>query len=130
MTCKSGTVFPCGTVAGVANVAISVAGFISLEVGEWRGSASGQRAVVSVVGVVAIIDVAVEAMGTVKPGAGSDEETTVEPIGAVVAVRSAIVGGIVEIAVGADRGGAKVDADRDLRGRHRYAGEHGCGETR
>ena len=65
---ESGVVFTLRAVACVANVALSVTGFIAVEVVEGLGSAIRHRAVVAVVGVIAIVDVAVEAVRAVKPG--------------------------------------------------------------
>jgi hypothetical protein len=112
----SGLTFACWFVAGVAYVTLPVACFIAMEVLEGLGASFGHGAVVTVVRIVAVVDVAVEAAVAVKPGAGSDKEAAGEPVRAVVAVGGAIVGGVVEVSVGAYRGDTNVD--RDLGGRH------------
>ena len=101
-------------VVGLPDVALAVARFVALEVIEGLCAAIRERSAVAVVGIVAVIDVAVEAMVTVEPRAGADEDATVEPVGTVVAVGGAVVGGVVEIAVGAVGWGS--DADGDLSG--------------
>ena len=113
---KSCAVFVGRLMPGISYMTLAVARLISLEVGEWRRSAGGHGAVVAVVRVVAVIYVAIEATRTVEPGAGADEETAGEPVGAVVAVGSAVIGGVVEIPVRADRGWpSDADAYADLR---------------
>ena len=72
-------------------------------------AAFGMRAVVSVVGMEMIIDVAAKALRAVKPGADADEDATGEPLRAVIAVGSASVRIIRVIAIAADR--CRVDDD-------------------
>jgi hypothetical protein len=50
-----------------------------------------------------VVDVAVKALSAVKPGAGSKEYASYKPIGAVVAIRRAVIGLIVEVSIGANR---------------------------
>ena len=85
-----------------------------MEVAERVLSAIRQRASVAVMGIKAVIDVAVEAVRTMEPGASSDEYATAEPLGPVVPVRSAVVWRVVVVAIRARGFGANVD--RDLRG--------------
>jgi hypothetical protein len=110
----SGEVLAAWVVASVADMTVSVTRFVAVEVVEGLGSALGHGAVVAVTGVVAIIDVAIEAVGAVEPRAGADEEAAVKPVGTVVPVGGAVVGRVVEVAVGAYGRGS--DADGDLRG--------------
>jgi hypothetical protein len=104
-------VFGSWTVAGVAHVALSITAFVSVKVIERFRSVLRQRAVIPVVGIIAIIDVAVPAMMAVIPGASSDEDSTDEPIGTIVAVRGAFIRGIVKVSVWADRSDSDVDGD-------------------
>lgn len=60
-------------------------------------------ATISVAAVIVIIYVTPEIAVTPIPRSGSDEDSTAKPLGAVVAVRSAIVRWVIEIAVGAYR---------------------------
>ena len=100
---KSGAVFGRGLVACVAYVALSVSRLIPMEVAERLFSALRHRSCVAVMRIVAVIDVAVEAMRTMEPWAGSNENTASEPIGPVIAIGSAVIRGIVEIPVCAGR---------------------------
>ena len=113
---EAGAVFAFGAVAGVADVAVEVVGFIAVKAVEGLLAAPGEGAVVAVMGVVAVVHVAEEAGTAVVPGTRSDEETAVEPVRSVVAVGSAVVGGVIEVAVGADGGGTEADTDGNLRG--------------
>ena len=54
-------------------------------------AAVGICAMVSVIGMEAGVDVAVEVVMAVVPGAGADEDAAGEPLGAVVAVGRAVV---------------------------------------
>ena len=56
-------VFGGGAVIGFAYVALSVTGFVRVKIGEGLRSALRQRAVITMAGIVAVIDVAVEAVG-------------------------------------------------------------------
>jgi hypothetical protein len=107
-------VFTARIMAGIADVASSVARLIAVEVVELLLAATRQGTVVPVVRIVAVVDMAVETGMAVEPGAGSDEHSADIPIGPIVAVGSAVVGRIVEIAVGAAGGRADVDADGNL----------------
>ena len=109
------------------HVTMAIAHFATAEVfgmtvpsGAGSFTAMRIRAVVAVIGMEVGIDVAVEVFGTVEPGAGADEDTAVEPLRAVVAVGRAVVGRNGVVAVGADGGGADVDADLGIRAGCRY----------
>jgi hypothetical protein len=130
-------VFTAGFMRSVTFVALPVTGFVAVEVIEPLFTASGERAVITVVRVETVVHVAIEPMWPMKPGAGSDEHATVEPIRPVISVRSAVVRGVVKIAIRAY--GSNPDADRDLRRRNlgraqerhaygrdskRFSGEH------
>ena len=73
-----------------------------------------EAAVIAVAGIEVAIHGAVEVVGAMEPGAGSDEDAAIEPLRAVVAVRRAVVGGVVIVAVGAFGRGADIDADGNL----------------
>src|ERR1700744_1238971 len=101
----------------VADVALAVASLVGLEVVEWGCAAWRHRAVIAVVRIVAVVDVAVETVRAVEPWAGTDEDATEEPVRAVVTVRSAVVRWIVEVAVRTDWRGTDIHPDCDLRAR-------------
>jgi hypothetical protein len=101
-------------------VAVAIAYFIAFEVFDVVDrlggvlATGGTWAAVSVVGMEMIIDVAVKTLGAVKPGAYADEDASGEPLGAVVAVGSAVVGRDVVVAVGTDGCGPDFDSDLGL----------------
>ena len=99
-------------------MALAVASLIAVEVIERRCSALGEWSVISVVGIEAIVDVAVEAAGSMEPRAGSEEETADEPVRAIIAIGCAVVGGVIEVAIGAHGCSADINADGDLGGSH------------
>jgi hypothetical protein len=111
---EAGGALVAGRMTGVADVTPAVAGFIALEVLERRCSAGGQRAMVAMTRIEAVVDVSIESAWSVEPGTGADEDSAEEPVRTVVAVGRAVVGREVEVAVGAVRLGPYVDADGDL----------------
>jgi hypothetical protein len=77
---------------------------------------------------------AVEVGRAVKPRAGSEEDAAYEPVGAIVAVGSAVIGWVIEVPIRTNRGRSDAYADRDLRGCQRsgtekkYGGDGGNSE--
>ena len=92
-----------------------VAGMEVMEVIRWLPvrSATGEAAAIAKAGVVGTIDVAIEGRATM-PGARTEEETTVEPLGTVVAVGSAVIGGVAVVTIGAGRSSPYADDDLSL----------------
>jgi hypothetical protein len=74
-------------------------------------AADREWAVVAEARIVRAIDVAAESQGPVKPGTGSEEDSTGKPGRSVIAERSASIGRVVVIAVRAGRLDADVDGD-------------------
>jgi hypothetical protein len=74
----------------------------------------GVRAVIAVFGVVVVVDGTAEVLGAVEPGAGSDEDSAGEPLRAVVAVGSAVIGRGSVVAVWALGGYTDGHADLGL----------------
>jgi hypothetical protein len=70
--------------------------------------------------IVAVVDVAVEAVRAMKPRACADEYAAGEPIGPIVAIGSAVIGSVIEVPIGAHRRDTNVDGD--LGGRDGDAG--------
>ena len=60
-------------VGSVAYVALAIMRLVCLEVVELLCPARGQRSMVPVVRIVAIVDMAIKAVRTVEPGTGSNE---------------------------------------------------------
>jgi hypothetical protein len=111
-------VFSPGFMAGIAYVASPVARLVSLEVVEALGAALRERSCVTMMRIIAVVDVAEKAVGAVKPGASSKKHPANKPIRAIVAVRSTVIWGIVEVSVRTHRSHADVYADRNLGWRH------------
>jgi hypothetical protein len=57
----------------------------------------------------ALVDVAIEPVRAVKPGAGADEHPARKPIRTIIAVGCAVVGSIGEVTIGAHRSHPDVD---------------------
>jgi hypothetical protein len=104
-------VFGATIVASVAYVTLPIPRLICVEVIECRFSAPRQRSNVTVMRIVAVVDVAVEAVGAMKPGASANKHPASEPIGPIVAVRSTVIGSVVEVPIGAHRGHSNVDGN-------------------
>ena len=101
-----------GFVACVADMAVSIAGFITVEVVEcllimlWHGT------MIAMARIVAVVDMAVPSGAAVIPRTGTDEDSSGEPVGPVVTIGSAGVGRVVKVSVRAY--GCGSDVDRDL----------------
>jgi hypothetical protein len=124
---EASTMFVAWLVSGVAYVTLWVAGFVAVEVVEGLLVSLGHGACVAVTGVVAVVDVSVESAAAVVPGAGADEDSAGEPVGAVVAIGSAGVGSVVKVSVGAV--GSRSDADGDLGRCYEDAADQRHGES-
>ena len=110
----------------VACMAAAIARLVAVEVVEGLFAALGERSVVAVARVIAVIDMAVEVAGAVVPMAGPDKNSVHKPIGPVVAVRRAVVGSVVEVAIGADR--LRTEGDGDLGWRYARRAKQRNGE--
>jgi len=108
------SVLPLPIVAGVAYIASPISRLISVEVVEALRPALRERSNVTVMRIKAIVDMTVKAPRAVKPRARSKKYPANKPIRPVVAVRSTIVRGIVEVSVRAHRSRSDVYADRNL----------------
>ena len=86
-------------------------------------TARWDRALIPVVGMEMIVDVAVKTLRPVKPGADANEYAAGEPLGAVVAVGSAVIGCDVVVAIGT------FGRDPDFDGNLRLGFGRACGET-
>ena len=72
-----------------------------------------QRAMISMMRIVAVIYVTMPARTTVVPRTRSDEDAIIEPLGPVVTIRSAIVRGIIKVSIGTNRGRSHIDAEAE-----------------
>jgi hypothetical protein len=125
---ESGAVFPAAIVAGVADVASSIARFIGAKPGERPLAPSREGSGVTVMRIEAVIDMAVKTARAVEPGTCADEDPAYEPVGAVIAVRGTVIRCVIEISVGAD--GRRSNVDGNLGGRCGHAAHQCHGESR
>jgi hypothetical protein len=126
-------------VAGRACVTASIARLIAMEVVEGLRAVFGERSMVAVVRIVAVVDMAVKAVRAVEPGAGSDENSAVKPVGPIVAIGGTVIGSVVEVPIGAPWRHSNADADLGrchrspadyCRCENRDGQDFGCGDTR
>jgi hypothetical protein len=101
-------------VASAFSVGASITYLVSVEVIEGRLSTLRLWTNVAVMWIEAVINVAAEVVGAVEPRAGSDEHAAVKPLGTVVPIWGAAVGGEVVVAIRTSR--LWSDIDRDLGG--------------
>jgi hypothetical protein len=94
-----------------AYVAAPIAHLVSTEVIEGFVSTLWKWTMVAVVGIEAIINVAIELVRPVKPRTRSEEDAVVEPLGPVVPVWGAIVRGDVVVAIRTTRFWSDIDGD-------------------
>jgi hypothetical protein len=104
-------VFCATIVARVAYVASTIPRLVGVEMVEPLLSAPRHRTAVTVMRVIAVVDVAVEAAPAVEPGASSKKHPADKPVGAIVAVGRAVVRSIVEVPIGADGRHSNVDGN-------------------
>ena len=95
-----------------AYLAPSVPRLIAVETVERLATALRQRTSITMMGIKAVIHVAVKPCRSVEPWSGADKEAAREPVRSVVAVRSTAIWRVVKISVGADR--RRSDTDPDL----------------
>jgi hypothetical protein len=75
-------------------------------------ASTGVIAAVSVVAIVAVVDVSPEAPSVaMKPGTCPDKEAAREPLGPVIAIGSAVIGRVVEVAIRAFGGRPNLYSD-------------------
>jgi hypothetical protein len=111
---RSGAVFARPVMTGVAYMALPIPRLVCVEVVERLLAALRHRSGITVMRVVAIVYVAIEAAMTVKPRAGADEYPAAEPIGPVISVGGAVIRSVVEIAVRTSRLNTDVDTDLSI----------------
>ena len=104
-------VFTATFMGSVSNVALPITSFIGVEVVELPLTTRRERSVVTVMRVIAVVDVSVEAVGAMKPGAGSNKHAAQKPVGSVVAVGGAVIWSVVKVPIRAHGRNANVDGN-------------------
>jgi hypothetical protein len=112
------SMFPAAFMGLWAYVASPIPSLVCLEVVEAFRSAPWQRSNVTVMRIKAVVDMAVKAVRTMKPGASSKKHSAHKPIRPVVAVGSTIIRFVVEVSVRAHGSHSDVYADGNLGWRH------------
>jgi hypothetical protein len=100
-----------GVMAGVAYVALTIPRLVTLEVVEGLCPPPGQRSMITVMRIIAVVDVAIKAVRAVEPGPSSKKDPAHKPIWAVVAVGRTVIWSVVEVPVGAHRRHSNVDGN-------------------
>jgi hypothetical protein len=105
--------------ASVTDVASPISRLVCLEVVEALRPALRQRSSVTVMRIKPVIDMSVKVAMAVKPRTCSKKHPANKPIRPVVAVRSTVIWGIVEISVRTHWSWSDVYANSNLSLRHR-----------
>lgn len=82
----AGGMFGRPIMAGIAHMAIPVPRFVCVEIVVRRLAACGIRSVVPMTRIVAVVDMTIKSVRSVKPGAGSNEHAPNKPIWPIVAI--------------------------------------------
>jgi hypothetical protein len=120
---ESGSVLPAPVVTGISNVPLAIPRLVRVEMVECPFPTLRHRPCIAVTRIVPVIDVAVKAVRTVKPGTSPKEHPADEPVRPIVAIRRARIRSIVKISVRAYRRDSNVDGnlsryDRTAGGEH------------
>ena len=125
----SGHVFAACVMGGRTYMASPIPRFVPLEVVEGPRATIRQRTNVTSPGIIAVVDVPIEALMPMEPRAGPDEQSSNEPIRPIVAVGSTVIGCVIEVPVRAHRCTPNVDRDlarcdrSSAQQRSRYSGK-------
>jgi hypothetical protein len=112
-------VFTTTIMARIAYVTLPIASLVCVEVVKRLLSAARKRSSITVVRIIAVVDVAVKTVRTMKPGTSPNKHSSSKPIGPIVTVGSTVIGSIVEVPIGAHRGHSNVDGNLGWRYRCR-----------
>ncbi len=110
-TRKASRVFTATFMPWVAYGTMPIVGLIGVKMIKRLFPMIWKRTVVAVMRVVPVVNVAIPPMGAVIPGSRSQENSANEPIRTIKAIRCAIIGSIVKIAIRAHRGHPYVDGN-------------------
>jgi hypothetical protein len=111
-TLRTSSVLASAIMCRFACMPLPVARLVRLEVVERAIAAIWGQSGVSVARVVAIVNVTVEAGTAVKPWSSSDEKAAIEPVGAIVPIRGAVVRSVVIVPIRAS--GRCANTNHDL----------------
>ncbi len=103
MLTSAGVAFRCG------HIAVPITRFVGLEMIKGGRTPIRHRSMVAVTRVITVIHVTYPTRRPVKPGPCTNKHAADKPIGAVVAIGSAGIRGVIKIAVRTDRRGANID---------------------
>ena len=112
-------------VTGLAYVTLSIPRLIAMEVVEGLLSMNRHRPMITIMRVVAVINMAVEPTMTVEPRSSSDKHSVEKPVRPVISVRRAVVRSVVEVPIRAYGGWPYIYANGYLgpsRGRAHHEG--------
>jgi hypothetical protein len=113
-TLKSSAVFTARTVACLSYVALPIPRLVRMEVAERRLSSLRHRSNITVARIIAVINVAVEAMRTMEPWASAEEYPANKPIWTIVAIRSTGIRRIVKVPIRTHRRRSNINGDLSL----------------
>src|SRR5579863_8357063 len=83
---ESRGVFAASVMAGIAGVAMLINRRVSVEMVERLRASYRHWSVVAVVGIVAVVDMAIKSVRAVEPGASPDEYSTSKPVRPIVTI--------------------------------------------
>jgi hypothetical protein len=127
-TLKSSAVFTAWIVACLAYVALPIPRLVRMEMAERRLSALRHRSRITVARIIAVINVAVEAVRTMEPWASAEEYPANKPIWTIVAIRSAGIRRIVKVPIRTHRRRSNINGDLS-RGHGHAAQQHYSGSN-
>jgi hypothetical protein len=96
------------------HMAFAVTGFIPLEMIECLRTTSGQRTLVSMMRIEAVVHVAMETRRSVEPRSHTDKYAVSKPIRPIVPIRSTAIRRVIEISIWTDGRRPDIHAYGDL----------------
>jgi hypothetical protein len=98
---KPGVMFAASVMGRSTRVAMLIVRRVGTKTVEGLLPAFWHRSMVAVARIVALVDMAIKSMRSVKPGAGPDKYSSCEPIRTIVAIGRTVIRSIRKVAVGA-----------------------------
>jgi hypothetical protein len=111
-------VFRLSVMACFAYVASPIARLVCLEMVEALRPTLRHWSSVTVMRIIAVVDMAIKAARAVKPGASSNKHPSSKPIRPIIAIGRTIIRGVVEVPVRTHGSHSDVYADGNLGWRH------------